>query len=228
MEFSLIMSPILIIPRLIANAALFLIFLSQFSVVCWEMDTKAIQSTAYEDFKPGQMLRAQIIEPLKFSSLTGCAMACNRNQQCLSFNFCGRFHCELIAQDAYSTPESETNFATSTSCSYWGISKLEMPVCKEKRRKVDIQNDLELSVCKINQKRIDAQWGDWGEKAGLEISGNKQTDEKLNMILLFLNYFLLFQLKFGPVMRRPFHDEKATKVRKIEATNIPSYQSILP
>ena len=144
------------------------------------MDRSAVRSLVFETVRLDQKLMGaqSSIEILRVPSQTVCAMACNQNPICLSFNFCNRQTCELNGVDIFSTVEGETLLVNVTGCKYVGFKKTERPLCDEMRIQKNIQDDTIPGICKINKKRVDRQWGP-GEPLDLDTDrGWKQVEGK--------------------------------------------------
>ena len=100
---------------------------------------KAVAGAVFEDNRPGKKLVDQKNVSKKLGSLTSCSHSCNRAANCLSFNFCHNFICELNSEDVFSTELGEDLLQEDSTCTYFGMDREEMPLCKEEDNHVDIQ-----------------------------------------------------------------------------------------
>ena len=127
-----------------------------------KLEPSAVRNLVFEYVRLNQKADAQsLIDKISVPSQTLCAIACNRNKNCLSFNFCHRKTCELNGVDVFSTIEGEKLLVNATGCKYIGIRKTERPLCEEKGIQKSIQDDVTPGICQINKKRVDRQWGPW-------------------------------------------------------------------
>ena len=127
-------------------------------------DTNTFRSTAFEDPINGKRLDAgKVIETRQEASSTKCALACSKNDDCLSFGFCGETSCELYNEDIFSTEHGENILEEDANCKYSGMKKESKPICQQDGVFADIQGDDGKSeFCLISGKRVDTVWGQWG------------------------------------------------------------------
>ena len=124
------------------------------------------RSTAFEDPINEKRLDAgKVIETQQESSRTKCALACSKNDDCLSFGFCGKTYCKLYSEDIFSTEYGENILEEDANCKYYGMKRESEPICQQDGVFADIQSDDGNSTgCLIGGKRVDTMWGQWGGK----------------------------------------------------------------
>ena len=121
-----------------------------------------VHSSGYEDVKSRKRLNGTMISELIQPSKGKCALACNKNEACRSFNFCGQQKCELNREDIYSTENGEDSLKDDQDCNYFGMKRTSVPLCQEAGKYADIQNDGDHEEnCWINSKRVDTVFGPW-------------------------------------------------------------------
>ena len=127
-------------------------------------NSNTFRSTAFEDPINEKRLDAgKVIGTRQESSRTKCALACSKNDDCLSFAFCGENSCEFYNEDIFSTEYGENILEEDLSCKYFGMKKKSKPICQQDGLFADIQNDDGNSeFCPINGKLVDTEWGQWG------------------------------------------------------------------
>ena len=127
-------------------------------------NSNTFRSTAFEDPINEKRLDAgKVIGTRQESSRTKCALACSKNDDCLSFAFCGENSCELYNEDIFSTEYGENIIEEDLSCKYFGMKKKSKPICQQDGLFADIQSDDGNSeFCPISGKRVDTEWGQWG------------------------------------------------------------------
>ena len=127
-------------------------------------DPNTFRSTAFEDPINGKRLDAgKVIETRQEASSTKCTLACSKNDDCLSFGFCGENACELYNEDIFSTKYGENIIEEDLSCKYFGMKKDSKPICQQDGVFAHIQSDDGNSeFCLISGKRVDTVWGQWG------------------------------------------------------------------
>ena len=125
-------------------------------------DPNTFRSTAFEDPINGKRLDAgKVIETRQEASRTKCALACSKNDDCLSFGFCGETSCELYNEDIFSTELGENILEEDANCKYFGMKKESKPVCQQDGVFADIQKNDNDERCQIAGKRVDEGWGPW-------------------------------------------------------------------
>ena len=112
----------------------------------------------FEDYREKHKMVGLLIERKRDVSKNGCALICNANPQCMSFNYQqhGRF-CEINSQDIFSNESSSTrdeNFV------YHGMKQEEEADCFGE----------DPSLCAGTDKRVNAQWGDWAHVVQIDTS----------------------------------------------------------
>ena len=124
------------------------------------------RSTAFEDPINEKRLDAgKVIETRQEASSTKCGLACSKNDDCLSFGFCGETSCELYNEDIFSTEHLENILEEDANCNYFGMKKESKPICQQDGVFADIHSDDGNSeFCLISGKRVDTVWGQWGGK----------------------------------------------------------------
>ena len=121
-----------------------------------------VHSSGCEDVKSRKRLNGTMISELIQPSKGKCALACNKNEACRSFNFCGQQKCELNREDIYSTESGEGNLEDDQDCNYFGMKRISVPLCQEAGKYAYIQNDGDNEEnCWINSKRVDTVFGPW-------------------------------------------------------------------
>ena len=122
------------------------------------------RSTAFENPINEKRLDAgKVIETRREASRTKCALACSKNDDCLSFGFCAETSCELYSEDIFSTEHGENILEEDANCKYFGMKKKSKPICQQDGVFADIQSDDGNSTdCLIGGKRVDREWGQWG------------------------------------------------------------------
>ena len=166
---------------------MFLIVLIVAAVICCVTSSRApnlVLSTDYEDIREGQRLVNSLIADLTVLSVTKCALNCNKNSLCRSFNFCSSGRCELSGEDVYSTEDGENVLEHSTTCQYFGMKKTAVPGCQEQGTMKNIQNDSDSGYCQINLKRVDAVFGPWKFKQTTIDDGFEWKTEKERSVML--------------------------------------------
>ena len=120
-----------------------------------------ITYVGYEDIFTSQCLIDNVSSRKKVHNQAHCALLCNRNQACRSFNYyLGRL-CQLNSADVFSVTNMQTSFETDRLCSYVGMKANEEPECFEKGVQANISDDVNTGRCQINKKRVDGEWGFW-------------------------------------------------------------------
>ena len=82
----------------------------------YTLSTRARSSVKYDDIRLGKKLVGSLIQTHAFQSHRGCALACNQNNRCLSYNFCGRQICQLNSEDVFSTKCGEQILQDDQRC----------------------------------------------------------------------------------------------------------------
>ena len=127
-------------------------------------NSNTFRSTAFEDpINEKRLDVGKAIGTRQESSRTKCALACSKNDDCLSFGFCGENSCELYNEDIFSTEYGENILEEDLSCKYFGMKTESKPICQQDGVFADIQSDDGNSeFCPISGKRVDTVWGQWG------------------------------------------------------------------
>ena len=132
------------------------------SLVSAAQNPESVYSSEFEDIKVGKKLVGSLISELVLPSKGKRALACNKNEACRSFNFCGQQKCELNREDIYSTESGEGNLEDDQDCNYFGMKRTSVPLCQKAGEYADIQNDGDNEEnCWINSKRVDTVFGPW-------------------------------------------------------------------
>ena len=119
-----------------------------------------ITYVGYEDTFTTQCLLDHAPVRKKVRNQAHCALLCNRNQACRSFNYYLSRLCQLNSADVFAVTNMLT-FETDCECSYVGMKANEEPKCFEKGVQANISNDVNTGRCQINKKRVDGEWGSW-------------------------------------------------------------------
>ena len=128
-----------------------------------ELKLQAAGSGVFENTVKGKRVNGFRIKTRRIRSRSSCASICNRTPNCLSINFCGRETCELSEEDIFSTADGDAILANDERCTYVGMHRHDIPLCREEESFVDIKDDTRTGKCNIKGKRVDLQWGEWGE-----------------------------------------------------------------
>ena len=124
---------------------------------------EAFQSMAFEDIIAGKRLTEDILGEFNVQSRFSCALLCNKDDLCRSFNLCASKHCELNKHSFFSIGPGQLEFIDDPECVYYGMRKTSKPVCNDGEQYVDIQNETSSELCTIYGKRVDREWGSWTE-----------------------------------------------------------------
>ena len=116
---------------------------------------RTIQSSAFEDVHEGKRLSRNPLETIKVKIASKCAVTCNKNSSCRSFNFCGDKTCEFNTEDLYSTVDGDSILKEDSNCVYFGMKQTSIPLCHEDDQYVDVQSDTHKRQCDIHEKRVD-------------------------------------------------------------------------
>ena len=167
-----------------------------------QMDASAVRSVVFEHSISDQKITGSsyFIAKIRVSSQTGCAIACNKNPVCLSFNFCNRQTCELNKVDIFSTPEGDKLLGEAIGCKYVGLKKQDRPMCKEYRQLKDIRDDSFPAICEINRKRVDRQWGP-GEPIDFDTSTEWRQVEGKRLVLEAAHGGIVSQQPLGRTLK---------------------------
>ena len=136
---------------------------------------ETVHSTAFEETIEGKKLLGINLGTHLSTTNAKCALICNKNELCRSFNFCGTEICELNKEDVYSTQSGETILQNASECSYFGMRRSSKPLCKEKGNFIDIKEDERLGGCRIHGKRVDREWSQWADIVILENQTESRT-----------------------------------------------------
>ena len=120
---------------------------------------KKVRSSAYEDIRVGKHVTGNVNSLDSVTTRPKCGVACNRDEDCLSFTFCGNGTCYL--KDVFSTGSRDGILEDDESCSYFGMKKQAVPLCQSEEEMADIRNESTSGVCRISRKRIDQEWTQW-------------------------------------------------------------------
>ena len=142
---------------------------------------KSVNSMGFEDVFAGQKLVAELLESLVVVSETKCALACNKNEWCRSFNFCGADTCELNVHDIYSSYQATTLLTVAPNCKYVGMRKASVPVCSEHGVFATTMDDAPSGVCRLNNKRVDMEWR-WADPIIVDIPGEWRHVDEFYMV----------------------------------------------
>ena len=123
--------------------------------------THQIQSTAFEEIRNGKRLVEGLLKILDLSSVTKCGLACNKNNTCRSFNFCGEKTCQLMSEDIFSTQKGEKILETDKNCKYIGMRRDSIPTCQKNGQPFDIRSNSSSEACQLMSKRVDREWAPW-------------------------------------------------------------------
>ena len=129
---------------------------------------KTVNATAFDLTVKGKKLAGSLLKTEVSTSLGKCALACNKNNLCRSFSFCGSATCHLNREDTFSTNKTESCLIIGENCKYFGMTKISTPVCEEDGVYSDIKDDLSSGCCQINGKRVDKEWAPWKEASILD------------------------------------------------------------
>ena len=121
---------------------------------------KVVKSSTYDEIRTSKRSSAEfVLNTQNRKSPSKCALDCNKNASCLSFNFCDVNLCELSYEDIHSTERGEQILNPNDSCIYFGMKKDAIPLCQQMGTFVDIKTDTEK--CRNSYKRVNTEWGAW-------------------------------------------------------------------
>ena len=118
-----------------------------------------IHSTAYEDKRDEMRLPNSVLSTSKAATAAKCGLACNKNEDCRSFNFCDGKVCELNREDVFSTADGVDILQQNKTCKYFGMKKQSIPVCQKDGVLAQIRRRSSIEQCRIHKKRVDRQLG---------------------------------------------------------------------
>ena len=134
--------------------------ISTFVVFSSKLAPKLVHSAAFQDVRFNKRLTWHDTRNETSNSKGKCALACNKNDDCRSFNFCGNNSCELNDEDVYSTSKGAEILEEDKNCIYFGMRRESVPLCQHNGTFANITNDeMSSGVCKINKKRVDRKLG---------------------------------------------------------------------
>ena len=116
----------------------------------------AERSILFNDQKSEQRLVGTVFRRVFVQRRVTCAMFCALEPECRSYNFRITRVCELNSGDAYST--CLASFESNSATEYWGLTREQVPVCREGDRIRSITNEDLPNYCQIGKKRQDAAW----------------------------------------------------------------------
>ena len=140
---------------------------------------KTFRSTVFDEYREAKMFTGITLTSSVLPSRTKCGIACNKHNECMSFNFCHDGTCELKSQDIYSFQGAENSLQNDNNCKYFGMSKLSSPKCAKNGHYDDIQDDANSGDC--NMKRVDREWGSW-ETADIDSVREWKVFQRRNMV----------------------------------------------
>ena len=142
-----------------------------------------ITYVGYEDTFTTQCLIDNVLLRKKVRTKAHCALLCNRNQACRSFNYYLSRLCQLNSADVFAVTNVQTSFERDRLCTYAGMKANEEPKCFEKGVQANIFDDVNTGRCRINKKRIDGEWASWEKELIIDNSteylkmGSRQATE---------------------------------------------------
>ena len=142
------------------NMEFFILYIAVFSKA-EAVIPKTFRSTVFDEYREAKRFTGTTLTSSVLPSRTKCGIACNKHNECISFNFCHDGTCELKSQDIYSFQGAENSLQNDNNCKYFGMSKLASPKCATNGQYDDIQDDSNSGSC--NMKRVDREWGSWKE-----------------------------------------------------------------
>ena len=74
--------------------------------------------TPFEDLRENERFTGHVINTLKTSSQSACVLVCNREEDCLSINFCNAEFCQLNSADVFSTTHGASLLKYDPYCRY--------------------------------------------------------------------------------------------------------------
>ena len=126
----------------------------------------------FSDVRPRKTLSGSVFKTKCGLSVVQCALECNHNFQCLSFNFRGRSVCELSEADVFSIGvKNQHLLIDEIGVVYYGMERDSVPACKETGYQRNIGED-SAGICRINGKRVDREWSEWEQKSNVTGEGD--------------------------------------------------------
>ena len=140
---------------------------------------KLVHSAAFQDVRSNKRLTWHDNRNETLNSKGKCALACNKNDDCRSFNFWGNNSCELNNEDVYSTGKGEKILEDDKDCIYFGMRRESAPLCQHKWTFANITNDeMSSGACKINKKRVVRKLGQLMEVEEINTDTESKVVEK--------------------------------------------------
>ena len=106
-----------------------------------------------------------------FKSSTQCTSACLTIPECRSVNYCSSRQCDLNRDDVFSIGGNQSLLISHPDCSYYGMSRNDLPECLDRGQNKDIQDDKDPGPCHLNKKRVDRHWGPWEVDTLIDVKG---------------------------------------------------------
>ena len=160
----------------VPNLFLILTFVaSKLSFILMSHETSAIirqeplatSMVHFSDVRTRKKLSGAILAKETGFSVIQCALKCNHNVKCLSFNFRGRSVCELSEADVFSIGvKNQHLLEDEIGVAYFGMERDSIPACRERGFQQNIRDD-SVGICRINGKRVDREWSGWEQKSNI-------------------------------------------------------------
>ena len=117
------------------------------------------RTVPYDDKRVGfRLSNASFVSTATVWSLEECGKKCSLSETCLSYNFCGRYSCELNSLDAFSEWAS---LVEDAACIYVGMQKTSGPVCEEDGQIKSPLHNTEGGNCAVGNKGTLGHWSHW-------------------------------------------------------------------
>ena len=120
-----------------------------------------------------------------FKSPNQCTSACLTIPECRSVNYCSSRQCDLNFDDVFSIGGNQSLLISHPDCSYYGMSRNDLPECLDRGQNKDIQDDQDPGPCHVNKKRVDRHWGPWEVDTLIDVKGEFKEFRKRSIAIHF-------------------------------------------